>query len=222
MGRGIARFAGGTGCVERAKLEAGVSVSIGGSEPGGKEAAATIAGAAKALVEQASTEEDQAQLDMLEPLTAEETAEAQEALGANAGPLAVVRHAREQRRIGRPPGSRNRRTADFVQYLSKFGPDPAVAMAKIVGESEEAMIERSRMLDPPKKRMSYGEARAMRIRCAEGLLPYYHGKQPVQVDATIRGVLVREEIGELREARGRAIDGAFSVIPPGEWGGDDA
>lgn len=196
-------------------------MSIDGRDPGGKEAAQAFVAAAKGLVEEATAEEADEQLDMLEPLTAEETAEAQEELGVNAGPLAVARHARERRRRGRPPGSKNKRTADFVEYLSRFGPDPAVAMAKIVAESEEAMIERSRILDPIKKRMSYAEARAMRIRCAEGLLPYIHGKQPVKVDATIRGVLVREEIGELREARGRVVDGVAGVLSPEEWGGGD-
>lgn len=168
-------------------------MSTDGQNHGGKLAASEIVGEAKSLVDQAALEEQQ--LDMLEPLTAEETATAQEELGPLAGPMAVVRHAREARKRGRPPGARNRRTDDFVAYLSQFGPDPAVALAKIVAESEESMIERSRALDPVKRQMSFADARAMRIRSAEALMPYWHSKKPVAVDATIRGVMVVEEFG---------------------------
>jgi len=163
---------------------------------------------AKALVEGAAAQEEQ--LDLLEPITAEEMAEAQEALGANAGPLAVLREARARRR-GRPRGVRNRRTADFEQYISQFGPDPAVFLAQCVGESEEAMVERSYAMDPPKRRLSWGDARAMRIRAAEALMPYRHGKQPVRVDATIRGVIVQEQIGDT----GRGLGGPENSDPIG-------
>lgn len=168
-------------------------MSTDGNTLGGKMLAGELVGEAKALIDDAAAEAEQ--MDLLEPLTAEETALAQEELGPMAGPMAVVRHARETRRRGRPAGSRNRRTDDFVAYLSQFGPDPAVALAKILAESEEAMIARSRQLDPHKRQLSFGDARAMRIRAAEALMPYHHSKKPVAVDATIRGVMVVEEIG---------------------------
>jgi hypothetical protein len=79
-------------------------------------------------------------------------------------------------------------------------------MMKIISDSEEAMVARSRQIDPSKRQMSWADARSMRIRCAETMMPYFHGKQPVRVDATIRGVLVREEIGDLRHVRGRTLD----------------
>jgi hypothetical protein len=165
------------------------------NEIGGKLAADEMLRSAKELVE-ASAAEEQHQLDLLaEPLTAEEVALAQEALGANAGRLTVLRQARETRKTGRTPGSRNKRTDDFVRYLSQFGPDPAVVLMQIAGDTEEAMVERSYANDTPKRRLSWGDARAMRIRSAEALLPYFHGKQPVKVDATIRGVVVVEEFG---------------------------
>lgn len=174
---------------------------------------------AKALVEAAAAEEEQ--FDLLEPLTAEEMAEAQEELGPRAGRLAVVRQAREQRR-GRPRGSRNRRTDDFVRYLSQFGPDPAVVLAQIAGTPEEVMVERSAQMDPVKRRLSWGDARALRVRAAETLMPYYHGKQPVKVDATIRGVVIHEEIGDLRGFRGATLDGEIlGVIPFGDADDDD-
>jgi hypothetical protein len=170
---------------------------------------------AKALVEQAGVEEQQ-QLDLLaEPMTAEEMAEAQERLGPLAGRMTVLREAREARKRGRTPGSRNRRTDDFERYLSQFGPDPAVVMAQILADSEEAMVERSAAMDPIKRRLSWGDARQMRIRCAEALLPYRHSKKPVAVDATIRGVMIVEEIGGSPVA-GVTIDAEPLGVLPGD------
>lgn len=183
---------------------------------------ADAAAETKALVDQAALEESEAQLNLLEPLTAEEMHDAQEQCGKDAGPMTVLRTARENRK-GRKPGSRNRRTDDAARYLSQFGPDPAVAMMKIIADSEEAMVARSRAIDPYKRQMTYGEARAMRVRCAETMIPYFHGKKPVQVDATIRGIVVHETIGEVKAARGGAIiDGIIGTALREDAGeGDD-
>lgn len=160
---------------------------------------------AKALVDAAGAEEAE-QMDLLtEPITAEEMLEAQERLGPKAGHLTVLREARETRKRGRTPGSRNRRTDDFVRYASQFGSDPAVVLMQIASTPEEVAVERSAAMDPVKRRLSWGDARAMRVRAAEALLPYFHGKQPVRVDATIRGVIVQEVIGG-HEQRGVLID----------------
>lgn len=183
-------------------------------QAGGKVAFAEAAAESKRLLDEARAQEIEAQQLDLEPITAEEAAEAQEELGRKAGPLAVLRHAREKRKAGRPAGVRNRRTRDLVAYLAQFGPDPLVALQKIVAESEEAMVARSQQLDPVQKRMSYADARAMRIRCAETLAPYFHGKQPVQVDHTIRGVRVVQQVGEMRDARRSALDGGVKGVLP--------
>lgn len=174
---------------------------------------------AKRLHEEALAEERQEQMDLLEPLTAEELFDAQEEMGPRAKPVSVLRHAREKRKAGRKPGSTNRKTADMVAYLAQFGPDPAVAMMKIIGDSEEAMVQRSRAIDTSKRQLSFGDARAIRVRCAETMMPYFHGKQPVRVDAMIRGVRVIEEIGDLRSVRGRTLDGEIKrVLSPEEFG----
>lgn len=158
---------------------------------------------AKALVEAATAEAEQ--LELLEPLTADEIEDAQLALGPLAGTVAVFREAR-QRRAGRPPGVRNRRTDDFARYIGQFGQDPAITLMQIQSTPTDDLVARSRLVDPPKRQMSYADAESLRIRCAEALMPYIHSKKPVAVDATIRGVLVREEIGEMRSARpGRAL-----------------
>jgi hypothetical protein len=166
---------------------------------------------AQKLVEEAASEE--AQLELLEPLTAEEWLRRKR------------RWARMQGRwrcCARPASAgvggrrgRNRRTDDFVKHLSQFGPDPAV-LAQFLATSEEAMVERSYAIDPAKRRLSWGEARAMRTRAAEALMPFYHGKQPVRVDHTIRGVIVQEQIGQIDPYAGSIIDGE----PMGVLGND--
>jgi hypothetical protein len=189
---------------------------------GGKAVLEDAAAETKRLLDEAAAAEREQQMELLEPLSAEELADAQEELGPRAKPLAVLRHAREKRAVGRPKGARNRRTKDMVAYLSQFGPDPAVVMMRIMADSEEAMVERSRAIDPVKRQLSWGDARAMRIRCAETMQPYFHGKQPVQVDATVRGVVVKQEIGDVRGARGVTIDGAIRrVANPDEWEGGE-
>lgn len=138
----------------------------------------------KALVESEAARARQ--LELLDPVSPEEMAEAQEQLGANAKRLAVLHQARENRR-GRKPGSRNRRTQEFVDYLRQFGPDPAVTLMQIQGTAPEILVERSAAMDPAKRRLSYGDATALRVRCAETLMPYFHGKQPVKVEVGLDG-----------------------------------
>lgn len=185
-------------------------------QSGGKAEVEQAAAALRDELAEAEVEELDAQDDLFEPLTAEEMAEAAEAAGPGAGALTVMRTAREARK-GRPRGAKNKNSQDLVQYLSQFGPDPLVAAMRIVQEDELAMVALSQQVDPAKKRLAFAEARALRIRCIELLAPYFHGKQPVQVDHTIRGVRIVEEIGDMREAHGRTIDGEIKgVLPPDE------
>lgn len=191
---------------------------------GGKVDLEAMAAENAKLLDAALAEEREAeQADMFrdDPVTVEEAAEAQEELGALAGPLTVLRHVREKRKQGRPRGAKNRANRDLQAYLLQFGPDPAVTMMKIQGESVEALIARSRQLDPVKKRMSVAEALAIKIRCAEGLRKIFHGDQPVQVDHTIQGVRLVEQIGEMRERATGVIEGRAKVLPPREIEGDE-
>jgi len=168
----------------------------------------------RALLEAAAAEE--VQLDLLDPPTPEEIAEAREELGPEAGDLSVVRLARSTRRsVGRPAGVRNRRTDDFERYIRSFGQDPAVTMMQIQTTPPEVLIEASKRsvtkivkdrLVTVEESMSYGEAQSLRIRCAEGLMPFVHSKKPVAIDARILGVRIVEEIGG-HDPRDKAIDG---------------
>jgi hypothetical protein len=186
-------------------------MSTGGEGIGGKAAADGLLRQSKDLVDGAGREERQ--LHLLDPLTPEEMAFAQEQLGPGAGQLAVMRHAREQRkqRGGRKPGSRNRRTDDFDRYIRQFGRDPAITLMEIQSTPPEVLVERSRMMDPAKRQMTYSDAQSLRVRCAETLMPYMHGKKPIAVEVDAKGdfnlLIPGVNIGEV-DAR-QAADGTF-------------
>lgn len=178
---------------------------------------------AKALFEHAQAQEEQ--LELLEPVTPEEMIEAREMLGPNAGRLAVLRHAREERKRGRPKGAKNKRTDDFARYLLQFGQHPAITMMQIQATPPEVLIEASQQAKVHSfqkngkpnivtERMTYEAAQALRVRCAEGLMPFLESKKPVAVDATVRGVMVVEEIGKIERAVGAVIDGDVLGIGP--------
>lgn len=166
----------------------------------------------------ADIERDEAanrQADLLDPLDPEDLLDARKRLGPNASNLSVVREARTAR-SGRPKGARNRRTDDLVSYLSQFGPDPAIAAMRIIATTEELMVERSKSVGDGKRRMTFAEAQAHRERMIELMMPYWHGKKPVQVDMTFSGVsdLVIEglthttaEVHDIVEADFLPVDG---------------
>lgn len=167
---------------------------------------------AMAQLAEAAAEEEQ--LSLIEPLTADEIDEAKLALGAGAGMVTVLREARK-RRAGRPKGSRNKRQDDFARWIGQFGQDPAIGLMQVASMTPEELVARSRLIDPPKRQLSYGDALDRIIRCREALMPFMHSKKPVAADVTIRGVIVQQEIGEMRPARGSVIDsGIIGVVPP--------
>lgn len=185
---------------------------------------------AKALLEAAQADEQQ--LDLLAPVTAEEMLEAREELGPEAGRLAVVRHAREKRR-GRPKGSRNKRTDDFARYLLGFGQHPAITMMQIQATQPELLIEASKQEKVHSfdkhgrpnlviERMTYEAAQSLRVRCAEGLLPYLESKKPVAVDMTFNGVadLVIEGVTHTRAEMNDIVDGDFLPLDDQREGGE--
>jgi ribosomal protein L19E len=160
---------------------------------------------ARSMVDTARAEARQ--MDLLDPVSAEDIVEAKEDIGASAGRMALVRHAREKKR-GRPPGAQNKRTDDFARYLSQFGQHPGITMMQIQSTPPEILMEASRRIvrkmDKEKKihefveTMSYAEAQSMRLRAAEGLMPYFESKKPIAIDAQIRGVRVIEQRGEMK------------------------
>lgn len=173
--------------------------------------------AKRELEADAVTEE---QLNLLEPISPEEMVEAREDLGAEAGRLTLLRHAREKRR-GRPPGARNKRTDDLARYLLQFGEDPLVGAMRLATTQPEILIEASKQEKVHSfskggeariviERMTYAEAQALIMRARELISPYIHGKKPVQIDYTIRGVDVIEEAP--RQITAQAVDGDYVEV----------
>jgi hypothetical protein len=156
------------------------------TDPGGKEWAQGAVADAKALVADAAglTAE---QLQFLPSPEDMQDAERFLRQDTRRGPQQSEVLAEARRRAGRKPGSRNRRTDDFARYILGFGQHPAVTMMQIQSTPPETLVERSAAMDPAKRRLSYGDAQALRIRCAEALLPYIEGKKPVAVDISVNG-----------------------------------
>lgn len=132
------------------------------------------------------------QVDFLDIPTPEEMARSRKELaagGAKFDEIDVLDNAREKRvQRGRKPGSQNKRTKDFERYILQNGNrDPALILAEIASTPPEILVQRSQAMDPRKKQLTYGQAQALRSRAAEGLMPYMHGKKPVQVELTADG-----------------------------------
>lgn len=165
------------------------------------------------------------QLDLLEPVTAEDIWDAREALGTDADHAAVTKLARTRKR-GRPQGSRNRRTDDFERYILGFGQHPAITLMQIQSTAPEVLMEASKRRKVHSfqkdgtpnvviEHMTYEAAQSLRIRCADIMLPYIEGKKPLKVDMSFSGVadLIIEgvthsagEINDIVEAEFMPVD----------------
>jgi hypothetical protein len=182
------------------------------------------------------------QLNLLEPISAEEMVEAREELGAEVGRLTLLRHAREKRR-GRPLGAKNKRTDDLAKYLLQFGEDPLVGAMRLASTQPEILIEASRQEyvkivtvgagDNRRSErhvwtaptMSYSDANALIMRARELVAPYIHGKKPVAVihdfsglkDLVIEGVThSREEVEDIVTAEFLEIEDHRGEAEEGE------
>lgn len=154
--------------------------------------------------------EELRQLELEDPITGEEMVAARTELGPVAGRLAVLARARENRGTpgrGRPPGSRNRATAELGQYLRQFGTDPLVGAMILQSEPPEVLAER------------WGckviEVIDRQLRSRELLAPYMHGKKPVAVDLTFTGVsdLFIEGVTHSRDEIGDILEGDYLPVP---------
>lgn len=153
-------------------------------KPGGKDMAQALVAEGKALLEGAQAAEAQ-QLTLLGPPSPEAMQQAREELGPNAGEMAVLAEARKGG--GRKKGSRNRRTEDFRRFMLAHGRHPALTLMEIQNTPPEVLVERSKAMDPEKRRLSYGDAQALRLRAAEGLMPFMESKMPVAVELSADG-----------------------------------
>jgi hypothetical protein len=171
----------------------------------------------------AARREEFRQLELVDPLGADELLAARAELGAHAGNLTVLAKARENR-AGRPKNSRNKRNADLEQYLSQWGPHPLVAAERILATPIFEMMELSRRTVKKLSKsgeiievdegMSFKECQDAHFRAMELLAPYREGKQSVRIDATIRhdGLLVIGGTTHSREETQTIIDAEFLAV----------
>lgn len=191
-------------------------------KPGTGVAVDEVLADAKAQFDAAAREE--AQAGLFDPVTSEEMVEAREELGPEAGRLSVLRHAREKRR-GRPKGARNKRTDDFAKYLLQFGRHPAITMMEIHSTQPEVLIEASQQEKVHSfskegvarvviERLSFDQAQSLRLRAAEGLMPYFESKMPVKVHVGFDGVgdLVIEGVTHDRQEVQDIVDADFLEV----------
>lgn len=185
-------------------------------EFGGKELARDLVARSHSAVRPSAEPQ---QFDFLDVPTPEEMARARREIAAEVGPhgeideIDVLDRARAKRsKGGRRKGSKNRRTKDFERYILQNGNrDPALVLAEIASTPPEVLVQRSRHLDPVKKQLDYGAAQALRMRAAEGLMPYMHGKKPVQVELSAEGDfnLIIPGLNVSHDDAQRAAEGTF-------------
>lgn len=78
-------------------------------------------------------------------------------------------------KIGRPKGARNRKSVDFEKWFHAAGfKDPAVLLAEIISADTIALATAASI-----KRI---EALELQRKCATDLMPYLHGKKPIEID----------------------------------------
>lgn len=201
-------------------------------ETGDRAVAATFVEQAKDLIADAGAA-TAGQRDMFDPVTPEEMAEAREALGANAGQLTVLREARERKR-GRPPQARNKKTEEFRRYILSLGPHPAATMMHIQATPPEVLVANSRrkvrkvvkgpkdgpdrVIEYDEETLTYEGAQSLRVRCAEALMPFLESKMPVAIDMSFNGIadLVITGVTHTESEAAALLDGDFLELDDDE------
>ena len=111
---------------------------------------------------------------------------------------------------GRPPGARNKRTADMVAYLERRYSSPLEALALVYSRNIKVLAAEMGLTTPTFDQLV--ELLKLQIIAADKLAPYLHSKKPVSVEVSSRGVvqLVVEKHGAkalpFDDAGGRVID----------------
>jgi hypothetical protein len=100
--------------------------------------------------------------------------------------LPLARLAREKnvvtsRGAGRPPGSRNKTTAQWREYLNARGTSPLVALQEAFNMGVDDL---AKLLSCTKL-----EAYKLQLQCAKELAPYLHQKMPLAIETGDQGLI---------------------------------
>lgn len=114
-------------------------------------------------------------------------------------------------RIGRPPGARNRRDADAEKwYFAQGYVDPMQRLGELVSEDArvlQAWFEEHGGLDAegkPRTAPTILEVIRMQIAAAGELMPYLHGKKPIDlniIDERLPQLIIAAGTNQLDQAR---------------------
>lgn len=121
---------------------------------------------------------------------------------------AMFGFAPDRSRGGRPPGARNRSTAEVKRFIQATGADPVVAASRIVRGGPAFVFEAAQALQRTVERNVDGElvevtecgvdpAKAWDIwlKCVDFLGPYVHSKQPIDVNVDQPGLAIQINVG---------------------------
>ncbi len=118
-----------------------------------------------------------------------------------------------ERRIGRPPGARNRRTGEMLRYLGEVkGYKPPLEWLAELYSRPAAEVVRAYGLE------TLGEALKLQRDAAIASLPYWHQKQPMAVEAVGKtaGLLVLPGEGGTAEEQAEDLGFILDIMPDGK------
>ena len=115
-----------------------------------------------------------------------------------------------ERRIGRPPGARNRRTQDMVRWLLDVRglKPPLEFLLEVTGKTTAELVDMG---------VKAEEALKLKVHAAVAALPYVHQKQPMAVEAVGKtaGLLVLPGEGGTAEEQAADMGFDLEILPNG-------
>lgn len=115
-----------------------------------------------------------------------------------------------ERRIGRPPGARNRRTQDMVRWLLDVRglKPPLEFLLEVTGKTTAELVGMG---------VKAEEALKLKVHAAVAALPYVHQKQPMAVEAVGKtaGLLVLPGEGGTAEEQAADMGFDLEILPNG-------
>lgn len=138
-------------------------------------------------------------------------------------PLPIPPAARSGPKGGRPAGSRNKRTEEWVQYLLGRYRSPLVFLLETYSRTPAELAEQMKLYKihegkvvtdgQGRPMLATGEAADIQVKAAIAALPYLHQKLPqaIEVTANSRGLLLIGDLGADGAADGLALPLAESI-----------
>lgn len=105
------------------------------------------------------------------------------------GSLKLLRDAARKRGVGRPRGSRNKRTQQLADwFVHQFG-DPMAVLGEIMSMPVDVLYQQMVLAqggESKEKKVTGKDALRLKVEAAKEAMPYVHGKKPIEVDLKSR------------------------------------